>query len=214
MELRDAVLLALAEMDDLIEETGKLAQQSKHTNIKPEKVDIPEIQKIEAPIRTEEDKGILVPKDEVEIEKIDVIEQTIAPVIEHPINKPQPTTNTPMDIRDLLIEPKKTEKKPLIEKVFEPLIPETPVVETKQPVVEPKVEPKKEINIPKAPVIGITDDIHSEKLFLERLRERLLVLFDGLQDDSMVNRELKFDMVINFLEYMLAMSEKRLDELK
>ena len=210
MELRDAVLQALAEMDDLVEETNRLVEQSKHTNIKP-------LKEPEKPLE------IVVPEE-------------------------KPSTNPPMDIRDLLIEPekkpkaiidtlmdiiepKKVEPKEEQPKIVEPVV-EPIIVETVEPIkVEKSIEiptkVEKTIEIPKEEIkepietpklqksnLGITDDLHSEKAFLQRLRERLLVLFDGLQDDSMVNKEIKFDMVINFLEYMLAMSEKRLDELK
>ena len=52
-----------------------------------------------------------------------------------------------------------------------------------------------------------------ERLFLERLRERLLVLFEGFQSPNNQAVEAKVDLTINFLEYLLAMIEERLERL-
>ena len=51
-----------------------------------------------------------------------------------------------------------------------------------------------------------------EVAFLEHTRERLLVLFEGLQAEETKNIEAKLDITLNFLEYYLATIEERLEE--
>ena len=57
-------------------------------------------------------------------------------------------------------------------------------------------------------------EINVDDKFLIKLRERLLVLFEGLQSPNLVNTEKKLDLTINFLEYTLAMIDKKIDELR
>jgi len=54
----------------------------------------------------------------------------------------------------------------------------------------------------------------SEVLFLESLRERLLVLFEGLQAPNNNKLEAKVDLLLNFLEYTLASIDKRIQRVK
>ncbi|HEX5623455.1 MAG TPA: hypothetical protein VFX57_03330 [Sulfuricurvum sp.] len=49
---------------------------------------------------------------------------------------------------------------------------------------------------------------------LEGIRERLLVLFEGFQSPNNVNIEAKVDLTLNFLEYLLATIENRLDTVR
>ncbi len=53
-----------------------------------------------------------------------------------------------------------------------------------------------------------------ELLFLERLRERLLVLFEGFLSPNLKSPEAKIDLTLNFLEYLLAMLDERIETLK
>lgn len=53
-----------------------------------------------------------------------------------------------------------------------------------------------------------------EVAFLEHSRERLLVLFEGLQAQETKSIEAKLDITLNFLEYYLANIEDRLDKKK
>jgi hypothetical protein len=46
--------------------------------------------------------------------------------------------------------------------------------------------------------------------FLKHLRERILVLFDGLQSPNTQNIEVKLDVTLNFLEYLLARIDEKL----
>jgi hypothetical protein len=52
----------------------------------------------------------------------------------------------------------------------------------------------------------------NDKEFLFNLRERLLVLFEGLQSPNIINIEQKLDLTLNFLEFTLAQIEKKLNE--
>ncbi len=53
-----------------------------------------------------------------------------------------------------------------------------------------------------------------EEMFLLSTRERLLVLFEGFQAPNNKNIEAKIDLTLNFLEYMLASIDNRIDEMK
>ncbi len=55
---------------------------------------------------------------------------------------------------------------------------------------------------------------HNEVLFLENIRERIHVLFEGFQSPNNVNIEAKVDLTLNFLEYLLSAIETRLKEIK
>ncbi|MBX7491046.1 CiaD-like domain-containing protein [Helicobacter turcicus] len=48
-----------------------------------------------------------------------------------------------------------------------------------------------------------------EEKFLNALQERILVLFEGLQSPNNRNIESKVDMVLNFLEYTLAIIDEK-----
>ena len=56
------------------------------------------------------------------------------------------------------------------------------------------------------------DFVSSERLFLLSLKERLGVLFEGLNSDA-GNVELRLDITIKFLEFLLASVEDRLSNL-
>jgi len=49
-----------------------------------------------------------------------------------------------------------------------------------------------------------------DKEFLLKTREKLLVLFEGLQSANVTKIEQKLDLTINFLEYMLSEIDKQL----
>ncbi len=62
----------------------------------------------------------------------------------------------------------------------------------------------------------IVEEIQKEKEddteFLKHLRERLLILFEGLQSPNTQNLEIKLDVTLNFLEYLLAKIEEKLSK--
>ncbi|QSZ41730.1 hypothetical protein GJV85_06285 [Sulfurimonas aquatica] len=57
-------------------------------------------------------------------------------------------------------------------------------------------------------------DVDSELMYLNSIRERLLVLFEGFQAPNNTNIEAKLDMTLNFLEYTLATIDLRVDKLE
>jgi hypothetical protein len=59
---------------------------------------------------------------------------------------------------------------------------------------------------------GKTTD--EEQRILEGIRERLLVLFEGFQSPNNSSIEAKVDLTLNFLEYLLAAIDTRLDTIK
>ncbi len=64
----------------------------------------------------------------------------------------------------------------------------------------------------------VIETIHTvrddEARMLEGIRERLLVLFEGFQSPNNVQIEAKVDLTLNFLEYLLATIDNRLDAIK
>ena len=54
---------------------------------------------------------------------------------------------------------------------------------------------------------------NDEEEFLNSLRERILVLFEGFQAPNNQKLEMKVDLTLNFLEYLLAAIDERLQKL-
>ncbi len=64
-------------------------------------------------------------------------------------------------------------------------------------------------------VLTSSDALNSnEELFLNNMRERVHVLFEGFQSPNNSNLEAKVDLTLNFLEYLLGTVETRLKEIK
>lgn len=57
-------------------------------------------------------------------------------------------------------------------------------------------------------------NINGEEIFLKNLKERILVLFEGLNAVSRENLEDRLELTLKFLEFVLANVENRLDNLK
>ena len=96
---------------------------------------------------------------------------------------------------------------------------ETPDVETavsqkeqtanvKEEFFQATEEVQKEVEAPKE------SDVESELIYLNSIRERLLVLFEGFQAPNNANIEAKVDMTLNFLEYTLATIDSRVQKLE
>lgn len=82
---------------------------------------------------------------------------------------------------------------------------ESTIVEAKkQEFVKPK---RQEIDL-SILECAISND---EKQFLESIQERLLVLFEGFQAPNNTKVEAKVDLTLNFLEYLLASIENRIN---
>lgn len=50
-----------------------------------------------------------------------------------------------------------------------------------------------------------------EEQFLRNLKERILVMFEGFNSPKNQNTDAKVDLTINFLEYLLSVTDERLD---
>jgi len=64
-------------------------------------------------------------------------------------------------------------------------------------------------------VLQEINDIKKENCdeeFLKHVKERLLVLFDGLQSPNTQNLDVKLDVTLNFLEYLLVKIEEKLSD--
>jgi len=53
---------------------------------------------------------------------------------------------------------------------------------------------------------------NDDTLFLMKVKDRLVVLFEGLQDKNIVDLDSKLQMTLDFLEYLLADIEDRLKD--
>jgi hypothetical protein len=51
-----------------------------------------------------------------------------------------------------------------------------------------------------------------DREFLKHIKERLLILFEGLQSPNTQNLDVKLDVTLNFLEYLLVKIEEKLNE--
>lgn len=83
----------------------------------------------------------------------------------------------------------------------------TAILEEKENIViiePPKIEPMVD-----AEVI----EFGSELLFLQSLKERIYVLFEGLNSQDTTNINLRLELTIKFLEFLLANVEHRLKNL-
>ena len=65
-----------------------------------------------------------------------------------------------------------------------------------------------------APTQRVETTVESELMYLNSIRERLLVLFEGFQSPNNSNIEAKVDMTLNFLEYTLATIDSRVQKLE
>ncbi|MBN2815911.1 MAG: hypothetical protein JXQ67_04460 [Campylobacterales bacterium] len=74
----------------------------------------------------------------------------------------------------------------------------------------PDIEEKNEIHNEDESEKHIDDEL----AYLNSIRERLLVLFEGFQSPNNANLEAKIDMTLNFLEYTLATIDSRIQTLE
>ncbi|MCF6173260.1 MAG: hypothetical protein L3J44_05690 [Campylobacteraceae bacterium] len=75
------------------------------------------------------------------------------------------------------------------------------------------VDKKSSLSDKSASIMEADSVISSEKQFYENIRERILVLFEGFQSPNNKNIEAKVDLTLNFLEYLLATIDERLESL-
>jgi len=91
-------------------------------------------------------------------------------------------------------------------------IQETPVTSTQKEEHFFEATPQSVLEEPKVEMKASTSD--SELIYLNSIRERLLVLFEGFQAPNNANIEAKVDMTLNFLEYTLATIDDRVQKLE
>jgi len=78
-----------------------------------------------------------------------------------------------------------------------------------------KPQPKQEPRVENHSLESDEEEKYSDELyFLNSIRERLLVLFEGFQAPNNSNIEAKVDMTLNFLEYTLATIDARVEKLE
>ncbi|MDY0232489.1 MAG: hypothetical protein RBS11_00535 [Sulfurimonas sp.] len=82
----------------------------------------------------------------------------------------------------------------------------TPMIKEKKEQVSQEIEEEKDEDD--------SSSIESEESFLNSLKERMLVLFEGFQAPNNTSIDAKVDMTLNFLEYVLANIDLRKEELK
>jgi hypothetical protein len=83
--------------------------------------------------------------------------------------------------------------------------------ETTRPVEEPESESTPAASFSQGSPEEILED---ECRYLESVKERLLVLFEGFQSPNNSHIEAKVDLTLNFLEYLLATIDTRIDKIK
>jgi hypothetical protein len=96
------------------------------------------------------------------------------------------------------------------------------ILSTLEELEHTKEEIVKQTSILKTPTAeqAPKQEVHSdalssnEELFLNNMRERVHVLFEGFQSPNNTNIEAKVDLTLNFLEYLLGTIETRLSEIK
>ncbi|MEA1983900.1 MAG: hypothetical protein U9N39_10180 [Campylobacterota bacterium] len=93
------------------------------------------------------------------------------------------------------------------------------VVEKVEQEIQIGTATKEEVVATQAEVINTPSEeksssLESELIYLNSIRERLLVLFEGFQAPNNSNIEAKVDMTLNFLEYTLATIDTRVQKLE
>ena len=107
--------------------------------------------------------------------------------------------------------PTKASAPPIDKGLFqEELFPSTPNKESAQKKSSQKNSANKAPSVRSASAITDTGEIPTEVEFLHTMRERLLVLFEGIQSPHNKALDKKVDILLSFLEYTLATIEERI----
>lgn len=139
-----------------------------------------------------------------------------------------------MDLKDVILSTlaeleKGGDEQPKVKRLEplpDPVIEETPVTEDGESHTEHRGNPYQAeldnkltqiVSNPvdtdrKLPVIE-SQSLGEELRLLTSLRERVLVLFEGLQSPNNKNIEAKVDLILNFLEYELAVIDERIEQI-
>ncbi len=102
----------------------------------------------------------------------------------------------------------------LDEKIVEDGVRAQEMLKAQEEKVEAEILSRIEAENPEEEAKECEESDSDEIVFLEHSKERLLVLFEGLQAEETKNIEAKLDITLNFLEYYLATIEERLEEKK
>lgn len=86
--------------------------------------------------------------------------------------------------------------------------------EEQSPLSKENTTPKNKLQTVAEQQVNASNTSHNEALFLENMKERIHVLFEGFQSPNNANIEAKVDLTLNFLEYLLSSIETRLKEIK
>ena len=115
-----------------------------------------------------------------------------------------------MELKDVILSTLAEMEEEIPEQVLSNISNDFEVKETKILKVEKEIPaPTKSVEI-----VSISTNVESELMYLSSIRERLLVLFEGFQAPNNTNIEAKVDMTLNFLEYVLATIDTRVQNLE
>jgi len=95
-----------------------------------------------------------------------------------------------------------------IEEVMGPKVPK----ESQEPSPQVTETAEEKNEAPKNPTQDYEIESISDVKFLQNVRERILVLFEGFQSPNNQNIEAKVDLTLNFLEYLLASIDEQLEK--
>jgi hypothetical protein len=112
-----------------------------------------------------------------------------------------------MELKDVILSTLAEMEEEIPQKVLSNVSNDFEIKETKT------LKTEKEIAVPSNKV-AMSSNIESELMYLSSIRERLLVLFEGFQAPNNKNIEAKVDMTLNFLEYVLATIDTRVQNLE
>lgn len=95
-----------------------------------------------------------------------------------------------------------------------PSLPQESLQETPIPRIIKRKEEKPSIEQKEEEEEENSSSSDNELSYLKSLRERFLVLFEGFQAPNNVSIEAKIDMTLNFLEYVLATIDTRIQNIE
>jgi len=115
-----------------------------------------------------------------------------------------------MELKELIL----STLEELDEKIAEDSVKAEEHLKEQEERVEQEIQERLEAQEEALPELEADVEPSDEVAFLEHSRERLLVLFEGLQAEETKSMDAKLDITLNFLEYYLATIEDRLDSKK
>ncbi|MFK5937359.1 MAG: hypothetical protein QM497_03080 [Sulfurimonas sp.] len=114
-----------------------------------------------------------------------------------------------MELKDVILSTLAEMEEEIPEQVLSNISNDFEVKETKKLKEEEMQEATQSVE-----VVSTSSNVETELMYLSSIRERLLVLFEGFQAPNNINIEAKVDMTLNFLEYVLATIDTRVQNLE